>query len=414
MHKAIDNDTQTGNLEPQYQQMTLEPSISLTDLTPHDHMFQQLEIHQTKDFGFIPKSSLKLYTVPTVTWNEIPHIFQAHALVKTSKLPNYMGCQIPVNSGLNIPKWRHYLANYWDQQLCDLLEYGFPLVFDRECLLTSVEENHTSANDNTSHVSKFIEEELQHQAILGPFHKKPIHMHISPLLVQDKQNSTAKRTIMDLSGPKGASVNNGVAKDVYLSTHYELKFPSVNVIANLLRNLGPSAQMFKIDISRAFRHIKVDPGDIDLLGIKFGDKYFLDCSLAFGFRHGSLIFQRCTDAIRYIMAEHGYPLLFNYIDDLIYTGLPSQMDAAFHFLKNLLVELGLDISPKKLVPPSTLVTCLGILIDSINKTISIPPEKLAEITQLCVQWSSKTYCGKRDLQSLLGSLLYVSKCVKHS
>ena len=219
---------------------------------------------------------------------------------------------------------------------------------------------------------------------------------------------------MDLSWPKGSSVNNGVAKDVYLNTHYELKFPSVDIITNSLRNLGPSAQMFKIDISRAFRHIKIDPGDIDLLGIKFDNKYFLDCSLAFGFRHGSLIFQRCTDAIRYIMAEHGYPLLFNYIDDLIYTGLPSQMDAVFNFLKNLLAELGLDISPNKLVPPSTLVTCLGIRIDSINKTISIPPEKLAEITQLCVQWSSKTYCVKRDLQSLLGSLLYVSKCVKHS
>ena len=183
MHKAIDDHTQTGNLEPQYQQMTLEPSINLTSLTPHDHMFEQLEIHQTKDFGFIPKSSLRLYTGPTVTWNEVPHIFQAHALVKNSKLPNYMGCRIPVNSGLNIPKWRHYLANYWDQQLCDLLEYGFPLDFDRECPLISVEQNHTSANDNTSHVSKFIEEELQHQAILGPFNKNPIHMHISPLLV---------------------------------------------------------------------------------------------------------------------------------------------------------------------------------------------------------------------------------------
>ena len=110
MHKAIDNDTQTRNLEPQYQQMTLEPSINLRSLTPHDHMFEQLEIHQTKDFGFIPKSSLKLYTGPTVTWNEVPHIFQVHASVKTSKLPNYMGCRIPVNSGLNIPKWRIWFS----------------------------------------------------------------------------------------------------------------------------------------------------------------------------------------------------------------------------------------------------------------------------------------------------------------
>ena len=93
---------------------------------------------------------------------------------------------------------------------------------------------------------------------------------------------------MDLSWPKGTSVNNGVAKDVYLSTHYELKFPSVDLIMNSLRNLGPSVQMYKIDISRVFRHIKVDSGDIDLLGMKFGNQYFLDRALAFGFRHGSL------------------------------------------------------------------------------------------------------------------------------
>ena len=131
--------------------------------------------------------------------------------------------------------------------------------------------------------------------------------------------------------------------------------------------MGPSAEIYKIDISRAFRQIKIDPGDIDLLGIKFQDKYFIDRSVAFGFRHGSLIFQHCTDTIRYIMAQHGFPLLFNYIDDLIYTGLPSQMHTSFQFLKKLLGELGLDISMKKLVPPSTAVTCLGILVDSVQK-----------------------------------------------
>ena len=136
---------------------------------------------------------------------------------------------------------------------------------------------------------------------------------------------------------------------------------------NSLRNLGPSAQMYKISLSRPFRKIKVDPIDIDLLCIKFQNKYFLDWSLAFRFHHGSLIFQGCTDAIRYNMAQRGLPLLFNYINDLIYTNLPSQMDASFQFLKNLMTELGVQISMKKLVPPSTSVTCLGILIDSVQK-----------------------------------------------
>ena len=133
-----------------------------------------------------------------------------------------------------------------------------------------------------------------------------------------------------------------------IHTPYDLNYPSVDSITNSLRNLGPSAQIYKIDISRAFRQIKIDPGDIDLLGIKFQDQYFLDRSVTFGFRHGSLIFQRCTDAIRYIMAQHGFPLLYNYIDDLIYTGLPSKINKSFIFLKKLLGELGLDISNKKI------------------------------------------------------------------
>ena len=85
-----------------------------------------------------------------------PHILQAHQLIRDSKLPSYLHCRIPVQSGLNIRAWRHYLSNYWDQQLCDLLEFGFPLDFDRSCRLHSIEENHTSANENMDqNISKF-------------------------------------------------------------------------------------------------------------------------------------------------------------------------------------------------------------------------------------------------------------------
>ena len=30
---------------------------------------------------------------------------------------------------------------------------------------------------------------------------------------------------------------------------------------------------------------------------------------------------------------------------------------------------------------------------------------------MCKNWANKTYCSKTDLQSLLGSLLYITKCV---
>ena len=58
--------------------------------------------------------------------------------------------------------------------------------------------------------------------------------------------------------------------------------------------------------------------------------------------------------------------------------------------------------------------CLGIEINTEKCTVAIPQDKLKEIQNLCKVWHNKAYCTKQELQSLLGSLLYVSKCVRVS
>ena len=112
------------------------------------------------------------------------------------------------------------------------------------------------------------------------------------------------------------------------------------------------------------------------------------------------------------MKKFGYPNLLNYIDDLVYIGLPSEIQASYQCLLDLLQDLGLEISRKKLVPPCTAAICLGILVDSVNRTISIPDEKLKEIVEICQVWRTKSTCTKTQLQSLLRSLLYITKCVR--
>ena len=154
-------------------------------------------------FGFCPLTPLKLYTGIPVTWNACHTDLEAHAIVTATGKPNYLAARIPVTSQLNIMNWRSYLSNYLDVQLLDLLEYGFPLDVDRDIALISTETNHASVLQNSSHVQAYIQEELSFQAMLGPFQAKPISLHVSPLMVRDKQDSMKKRTIMDLSWPKG-------------------------------------------------------------------------------------------------------------------------------------------------------------------------------------------------------------------
>ena len=64
----------------------------------------------------------------------------------------------------------------------------------------------------------------------------------------------------------------------------------------------------------------------------------------------------------------------------------------------------------KLVSPTSCAICLGIEINTVNRTLKIPQEKLREIQNICLQFASKSKVTKNQLQSLLGSLLYITKC----
>ena len=92
--------------------------------------------------------------------------------------------------------------------------------------------------------------------------------------------------------------------------------------------------------------------------------------------------------------------------------MPRHACDAYDCLYSVLNTLGLAISAKKLVHPGTQAVCLGVLIDSETGTVSIPEEKMVKIIQLVASWEGKTHCTKREIQSLMGHLLYVHKCVK--
>ena len=91
--------------------------------------------------------------------------------------------------------------------------------------------------------------------------------HISPFLTREKPNLDNRRVIVDLSWPLGCSVNGGIDKNSYLGTDFSLYLPTIDHITEQLQKLGKGCHQNKKGISRAFRHIKVDPMDYDLLGL---------------------------------------------------------------------------------------------------------------------------------------------------
>ena len=320
--------------------------------------------------------------------------------------------RIPLRTQLNVKEWESNQVDYWDTQLVQLIKFGFPLDFNRDSPLHWEDKNHNLALLFPEHVDAYLKEEISHGAIVGPFESTHLNnCHFSPFMTREKSDSDKHRVIIDLSWPSDASVNLGVDKNSYLASNFISTFPTVDDITNALKAVGTGAHLYKVDVSRAFRHVKLDPFDYDLLGLKWRDITFYDTCLPFGSRHGTQIFQRLSDAVRFIMRRDRYDVI-NYVDDFVGFGTPSVARASVGHLRNLLSRLGLNISAQKLVAPCTKVTCLGTEIDTVAKTISIPESKMKRVRHMIHEWQNKRFASKQQLQSLLGNLLYIHKCIK--
>ena len=168
------------------------------------------------------------------------------------------------------------------------------------------------------------------------------------------KDNDKKRIILNLSHPYGNSVNDNVSRDKFDGQKFTLKFPPIDDIAGKIVDLkDQDPVLYKADVARAFRNIRVDPVDTVKLGIYWQGEYFLDLSVAFGWGHSSATFQRLSDAIVY-MRWKGYNLVA-YIDN--YVGITQAKDAQsqFDYLSALLTRLGLSMNPDKRVPPTRLL-----------------------------------------------------------
>ena len=265
-------------------------TITYKHVLPSCPTLQLWDAQNKFKFGFIPLGrQLMPEHVNPIDVDADP--ITLHKVMIDAREYNYMQNQINPKSQLNPDVWDQYLHDDWDKQLPLLIRFGFPLDYNREGTLISQKTNHASAIEFPDDIQGYLDEEGHYKAILSPFKDIPIeNLHISPMMTREKPNGPHRRVIIDLSFPQGKSVNAGIPKDQYLGTPFILKLPTVDTITDQIKTLGRGCKLYKVDISRAFRHVKLDPKEYDLLGLRH-ERYFVDVCLPFGYRNESALFQ---------------------------------------------------------------------------------------------------------------------------
>ena len=336
--------------------------------------------------------------------------------VRRGGYPNVYGARIPASSKWSCDTLQDLLKNYDDKEIVEFLKFGWPanrLPNAPKPIVTH--KNHESAVMHKNYIFEYIQSELDAGSLIGPFHTIPFtnRVGVSPLSTREKKDGYSRRTIMDLSYPKGGSVNDHIPKNSYLGIKISLVYPTVDDLAKQLKKLGRGALMWKRDLKRWFRQIPLDPMDVELFGFTWEGLYYFDLVLVMGHRAAPYIAQRITNALNHIHTCTGFFLL-NYIDDFIGAEVGQKAWDSYHKMADLLHKVGAEESTSKAVDPNPVVEFLGVLFNAQAQTMSVTPERLQELKELTESWlnSNTGSFTRKQLESLIGKLQFVAACVR--
>ena len=213
-----------------------------------------------------------------------------------------------VTTPLQYEEWWEVLQGHWNKALvqCILsgIQEGFRVRFDYgKASCKPAQCNLLSAETNPDVVTAYLQEEVTVGRVLSiP------GVQVSPFGVILKSHTPGKwRLIVDLSSPKGSSVDDGISSDLC-----SLSYVSIDDVSRVITSLGRGTLLAKIDIKSAYRIVPVYPDDRPLLGMQWKGQLYMDTCLPFGLRSVPRIFTARADMLEWCVKEQGVSHLLHY------------------------------------------------------------------------------------------------------
>ena len=357
---------------------------------------------------------------------DVEDLFEAGRYLYMRDLQSISNCippgipQVPqllreVRTTLVLASWQSQLSGHSD---LDFVSYilsgianGFRIGFDyNRHLHRSAKRNMLSATQNPDIVREYLAKECCLGRVVRPVEKGLFPLHINRLGVIPKPHQPGKwRLIVDLSYPEGESVNDGIDSELC-----SLSYASVDSAAQRIIGWGRGTVLAKVDLESAYRMVPVHPDDRHLLGMEWDGSVYVDTALPFGLRSAPKIFTALADDLLWIMANQGIRGAIHYLDDYLLFGDPDtrECEEALRIMLSLCEQLGVPVSMTKIEGPATVLTFLGIVLDTVRLELRLPTEKLIRLKAVLEGWSNKKSCTKRELLSLIGQLQHACKVVR--
>ena len=243
------------------------------------------------------------------------------------------------------------------------------------------------------------------------------HYIQSPIGLVPKDGGKDTRLIFHLSHPrkKGTSVNANTPEEAC-----KVEYPKFDDAVRLCLSEGVACMVGKSDAKAAFRNLGIRIEDFWLLLMKAKSPidgkfyYFLDKSLPFGASISCSHFQRVSNGIAHIVKIRTGKPNINYLDDFFFAALLKLLcNRQIESFMEICGLIGMPVNFEKTFWGTTCLTFLGLLINTVSQTISIPVEKIQRANEL-IDKALKSKSKKvtlHQLQQLCGFLNFLGKCI---
>jgi hypothetical protein len=321
----------------------------------------------------------------------------------------------PVDSNVLV----QWLSDYPNREDAAILSNGFregfKLLYSGPRLPTEA-KNLKSAIDAPHIVREKLGKEVEAGRIAGPFDTRPIaSLRVSPLGLVPKKDGDF-RLIHHLSYPEGSSVNDFLDPELC-----SVEYTSIDKVVAAIQQLGKGTLLAKSDVKRAFRLLRIWPGDFDLLGMKFEGQYYFDKCLPMGCSMSCALFEKFSTFIEWYVQREAAQVVqnssntfpYHYLDDFIFGGGAgtSVCKTLLDLFYSVCNALGVPIAHEKTVEPTEILEFLGLEFNTILMQIKIPDDKVHELQKLLLHIASLRRVTLKTLQSLIGSLNFACRAI---
>jgi hypothetical protein len=168
----------------------------------------------------------------------------------------------------------------------------------------------------------------------------------------------------------------------------------------------------KVDLKDAYLTVPLHPDCSPFLQFEWEGKFYQYLTLAFGLAPAPWAFTKMLKPIVAFLRERGVRLVI-YLDDiLIMNASKEKLLKDLELVRSILESLGFIINEKKSVTnPSLCMDFLGMSLDSVAMSMSLPSKKVDSVVSNCFKLLRQSSVRLREVACLLGQFTWAAPAV---